>query len=119
MGRENGSDDSDGSACWTSSGSEVLDGVGADETGSVLVDEDVDSVDSVVLSAVVAELAELDDEGVAVFRALMTTNCDESLLNVAQVCGFEGNTLNRATPSSQQKARWPSQQKEVSVLVTF
>jgi hypothetical protein len=44
----------------------------------------------------------------------------EALLSqVARTWGFEGKTSKRPTPSSQQKARRPSQQKEVSVLVTL
>jgi hypothetical protein len=81
---------------------------------SVLLDG---GVDRVVLGSVEDDWLVEDVEVVS--KSLMTTNCDASLSHDAQARGFDGNTLKRATPSSQQWARWPSQQKEVSVLVTL
>ncbi|GAB1319717.1 hypothetical protein MFIFM68171_09927 [Madurella fahalii] len=57
---------------------------------------------------VVLDWEEEEEEELVVCRTL--TNRDNVASNVAKTWGLEGNTSNRATPSSQQKARWPSQQ---------
>lgn len=95
--------------------SELVDEVGADWVWSL---SEV-SVGGVVGKVVLAPVTTGSPSAEVVFRLWTTTKCAALLSHVAQACGFEGNTLNRATPSSQQNARWPSQQKEVSVLVTL
>lgn len=72
------------------------------------------SVDDVPVD--VADEVELLDELV---RCGTRVNWFSLLSNRAAICGLDGKTSNRPTPSSQQKARYPSQQYEVSLCVTL
>lgn len=67
----------------------------------------------------VVEVLAWDEEEEELVCWMTLTNSFDCVSHRAKTCGLDGSTSNRAMPSSQQKGREWSQQKDVSVLVTL